>query len=52
MKEQGNAGSQGSQDQFANKQEGVFGGLKRVYEGIVTQGNEFKRVPEAAKRDA
>ncbi len=33
MKEQGNNST--NVEQFADKKEGVFGGLKRVYEGII-----------------
>lgn len=47
MKEQGT--SNGG-EQFADKKEGVFGGLKRVYEGVMNTSNNFRQVPSMARR--
>ena len=50
MKEQG-SGNDG-QASFADKKEGVFGGFKRVYDGIVQTEANIRRIPGEAKRDA
>ena len=50
MKDQG--ASNGPAEQFADKKEGIFGGLKRVYEGLVQTENNFRKVPQAARREA
>ena len=48
MKEQGNSGGP---EQFADKRDGVFGGLKRVFDGFVIQNANFQAIPSEVRQE-
>ena len=50
MNEKGAAN--GNSTQFAQKRDGMFGGLQRVYDGIMQTDTDFRAVPGEARREA